>query len=426
MNLLSLLRSHLSGVIRQISLYTSVQILVQFLNFIGMVLVSRFLGPISFGIYSFVQICSAMLGTVLAATDVKFQMDLSHQNSEERVRTMALYFYNKLLLTFIVCIVGITISYIFLPFDLFILTSISFFPFLFSAISVWTSHAIFEKRIYTLSLAMLTASSIVLLLKGIIIWQKLSIIYLIIATTLDLIILNSILAAIFLSGNRILKNTLREVGISWVRDIRKSFKIFLLNRENILAIIFIVLWQTFILRADQFIISALSDAYTLGVYSIAVRLTEASNVLIGGFTIAVLPRLQQLANSPKSTSRGIAASLVLGLCLSGILYFIAPWIVPLLFGATYVVAIPVLQVYAFTIPFLFSSYYILNFFTHKKMYATIIFMILASGCVGIFSSVYLFYTYGIIGTAYGSIITYTLFTLISIYVKSHGKYGIRI
>ncbi len=409
--------------LRQISVYTLALIVTQFLNFIGMVLTSRFLGPVSFGIYSFIQIYTATISTIFIATDSKFHADLARENSDERLRTIAIYFYNKLFLTLIVCLLGIIVSFIVLPYDLFILTTISLFPFIFSAISVWTSYAIFERKIYILSLSILATSGTLLLLKGIIIWQKLSIVYLIIATSLDIILFNGILFIIFFSRNTVLTPALRKHGVWWFSNMRQTFKAFLLDRENTLAIIYILLWQTLILRADQFIISALSDAYTLGIYSIAIKLTEATNVFVSSFSIAMLPRLQQLASSQKNTTRGIIISLSFGMFLSLILCFIAPWAVPLLFGATYLASIPIVQIYAFTIPFLFTGYYITKFFTHKKMYATLTILILVSGGVGSLCTIFLFQQYGLTGAAFGSVITYALFTFLGIYIKFHTKYG---
>ncbi|MFZ2151887.1 MAG: oligosaccharide flippase family protein, partial [Minisyncoccia bacterium] len=105
-------------------MYTLVLIVTQFLNFIGMVLISRFLGPVSFGIYSFIQIYTTTISTIFIATDLKFHADLARENSDERLRTIAIYFYNKLFLTLIVYILGIIVSFIVLPYDLFILTTI--------------------------------------------------------------------------------------------------------------------------------------------------------------------------------------------------------------------------------------------------------------------------------------------------------------
>lgn len=409
--------------LRQISTYTLILIVVQFINFIGMVLISRFLGPVSFGIYSFVQIYTTTISTIFVATDLKFHADIARQNNIERLPTIAVYFYNKLFLALLVYILGIVVSFIVLPYDLFILTTISLFPFLFSAISIWTSYTIFEKKIYTLSLSILTSSTILLLFKLFIIWQKLPIAYLIVGASLDFILVNSMLFIIFFSKESLLIKTLREHGQWWLHHTRETFKTFLLDRENTLAIVYILLWQTLILRADQFIISALSDAYTLGIYSIAIRLTEVSNVFVGGFSIALLPRLQHLATSQKNTVRGIIFSLVFGMFLSLILYFIAPWAVPLLFGQTYVASIPIVQIYAFTIPFLFTGYYITKFFTHKKMYVTLALTILVSGSLGSLSTLFLFQKYGLTGAAMGSVLTYALFTLLSIYIKFYTKYG---
>jgi O-antigen/teichoic acid export membrane protein len=93
----------------------------------------------------------------------------------------------------------------------------------------------------------------------------------------------------------------------------------------------------------------------VGYYYVVVRLFEMAGILIASFVAAILPEMTRL----KSVSLHAyqmkmvliyRRTYLLGLLAAGFGAGAAPWLIPLLFGANYVPAVPIFVAYAFLFP----------------------------------------------------------------------------
>ena len=109
------------------------------------------------------------------------------------------------------------------------------------------------------------------------------------------------------------------------------------------------------LKLDQFLLQGLRPGPDVGYYYVVVRLFEMAGILIPSFVAAILPEMTRL----KSVSLHAyqmkmvliyRRTYLLGLLAAGFGAGAAPWLIPLLFGANYVPAVPIFVAYAFLFP----------------------------------------------------------------------------
>lgn len=144
-------------------------------------------------------------------------------------------------------------------------------------------------------------------------------------------------------------------------------------------------------RIDTFLLAGLAGAYQTGIYTVASRFLSPFMQISGNFSTALAPnftRLKnlQLAKNLLFQTLKFAAVLVLPMFL---IIFFAPFLIPLLFGKGYVDSIPSLQILTFGMMFLLISVpattFIVYFFEKPQVFAILtffqIFLILAFGLV---------------------------------------------
>jgi O-antigen/teichoic acid export membrane protein len=131
-----------------------------------------------------------------------------------------------------------------------------------------------------------------------------------------------------------------------------------LIKNSVYGVIYISFWYL-VTRADQFVIPVYFNAYSLGVYSAAVKVIEMSNVLIVILQLLVLPRIISILGEDSGSRKmhiTIAIYLIAGVLAAGMVQMLAPVLVGILFGSAFVETISILRVYAWSIPGLFVSY----------------------------------------------------------------------
>lgn len=113
------------------------------------------------------------------------------------------------------------------------------------------------------------------------------------------------------------------------------------------------------LRVEQVMVREFLGDAAAGVYFAAARLAEQWAAMPGLIITAVYPVLAQgqaeAAGQEQRMQRLFDALTLLGLLLATGVTLLGPWLIPLLFGAKYQAAVPVLLVLAWTAPVIFSG-----------------------------------------------------------------------
>jgi O-antigen/teichoic acid export membrane protein len=146
-----------------------------------------------------------------------------------------------------------------------------------------------------------------------------------------------------------------------------------------MSLIVIVLWQL-IVRVDQFLLAAITDAYTLGIYAVAVKIAEIPNFFAGIMYTALIARVSLFAKEEDTHSKVRIRKVLItyfsiGLFFAAIIIITAPLLVHILYGAKFLEAIPVLRAYAISIPgmFLCLHYFAIYGAKDKHFHQSVIF-----------------------------------------------------
>jgi O-antigen/teichoic acid export membrane protein len=144
-------------------------------------------------------------------------------------------------------------------------------------------------------------------------------------------------------------------------------------------------------RIDTFLLAGLVGAYQTGIYNAAARLLSPFMQVSGNFSTALAPSFAklknlQLAKNLFRQTLKFAVVLVLPMFL---IIFLAPFLIPVLFGKSYLDSIPSLQILTVGMMFLFISVpattFIVYFFEKPQVYVILtffqIFLILVFGFV---------------------------------------------
>lgn len=333
--------------------YTVAHVCVQLCSLVGVLLVARYLGPINLGLYSFVQNYLAAFVTILSGIDTyahwrMIQERYTYSYVVQYIRYKA-YIVIPLLILF--CVV----SYLVLPADL-----ARFIPFLCIPIltSVFASIIfLLQHKNYSRFLAiwMSVSALTILALKVLAVYTNQSLITFIAINSIDGVILTLATAYIFFGE----KN--KNIGEL------QNFSFKNLMTYSIFPVLYVCVWYV-VVRFDQFLIPYFYNAYTLGLYSSAVKITEMTNVLVVILQSLLLPRIGIVLDSYEQRNKALFVYAGIGVVSAGILSLFAPHIISLLYGEAFAEAGAILRVYAWSIPGLFVTYFFTALFLAKQEY----------------------------------------------------------
>lgn len=170
------------------------------------------------------------------------------------------------------------------------------------------------------------------------------------------------------------------------------------------------------MRVDRIILGGLLDTRAVGLYSMAVQMTEIFYMIPITLTTLIYPKLIELQKSSpdlyetrlkQSLCVFIYASFVIVL----IMFFLSDWFIGFMLGTDYKESADVLKIYIFNLPIVafsavFSHWYVLHYKTHISLYGTL------AGCVSsILLNMLFINEFGLVGAAYASVISMLVPTL---------------
>lgn len=397
-------------IIRDFSWYGSTNIIVQGISFVSIMIVSRYLGPNNLGLMSFVQ---NYLGIVISAiSGMDFYFTWHIVKSEHKGEEVLRFFIQKSYVTFFIMSAALLIAYAYFPKDVFILACIVTLPLLANGMSSFWLYALSEQKAKLLSSIQISTAMISLMVKGILVYYTAPLYMFAFISGLDLTINAFIVAIIILYTKKWLPLFTKIKTPRFVDTAALMFAI----RYNLILTIF---WQI-VMRADQLLLAKITDAYTTGIYAAAVKLAEAPNVIVSVIALVSYTHVAHYVKESMTENReekkiymqklktiervymyagcGVALFLVIG----------APLFVHIVYGNKFLESIDILRIYAFSIPGLFVSYYYMALFgayEERKMPA---YGALCAAILTLFSVYFFTLYFGIYGTAFASVVSYTL------------------
>lgn len=169
-------------------------------------------------------------------------------------------------------------------------------------------------------------------------------------------------------------------------------------------------------RIDQVFIKHYLNTETVGLYGVAVQLSELWQFLPGLLMVAVFPTIVNAKNSPVTYRNRLLffAGLLLayGLTISSFLSFFAPIIVGVIYGAAFGGAVPLLQIYSWSIAGMVLGFLISQFLLTENMRRAQIICGLLPMLANVALNLILIPRFGATGAAYATVISYSLILVI--------------
>lgn len=391
------------SVFKQLSWYTLGQLVVQLFLFLGIMVTSRYLGPVNVGLYSFVQNYLAAFMTLTIGMDFYFTWKVT--KSENKIYDLAEYVGYKLNVTLLLTFIGVLGALFVLPGDVARMAIIMFAPLVLTSCTGFFQYAVATNNAKRIALLQILAAGALFSLKIILVVLEQPLTAFVIVNAIDTVLVATLLAVMYVSAKDVRSELYRHALPSFTKTLQFLYSI----RMSLIAI---ALWQL-ILRIDQLVLATLTNAYALGIYSSAVKIAEVPNFLAGVLYTALVTHVALFANKEDGHSKRRLRQVLLlymfvGAFVSLFVIIIAPLAVKVLYGSQFLDAIPVLRAYALSIPGMFVTFHYFGVYgvKDKHLIQSVIFVLAIMLNIGLI--LVLTPLYGLVGAALATAISYTL------------------
>ena len=172
------------------------------------------------------------------------------------------------------------------------------------------------------------------------------------------------------------------------------------------------------MRIDQVMLREFADERQLGLYSAVMPFSQAWHVVPVTLCASLLPRLAQLRqDSPQRyevrLQQAFTAMAWSGVAAAGLTALCAPWLVPLLLGAAFADAVPVLQWHALTNIFVFMGVAQGLALVNDRTPRTALLKTLAGAIVSVIVNFLLIPRWGALGSAWAAAVSYLCSAVLS-------------
>lgn len=399
------LHKHFFGVklFQEISWYTLGQIIVQVVAFFSAVIVTRYLGPINLGLYSFVQNYVGTILTVIGGADFYFTWKIA--KSKNYIEDVLECFGYKLYLYITLACIGTFFAWLVLPNDIAGMISIMLIPVFIQSLNAFSFYVLATNRAKLMAVTQTLSAIALLIIKIGLVSLHAPLYMFVVVSALDLILSGIIFTVYFIRFNEWRSAFKVYTFPSFIKVYTFLYSI----RFSIIALIF---WQL-LQRIDQLILATFSNAYTLGIYSAAVKVAEVPNFLAGILSAALISRLAYVATnydeeSKRKLSKIMSSYLVAGVAIAFSLVVLAPFAVHVLYGSKFADSVFVLRAYALSIPAMFMNYFFLGVYGAKERQKYQIGIFGAAVVVNVVLVYVLTPLFGLTGTAYATVVAYTV------------------
>ena len=432
-------------IFREFKLYTFSNVFQQVASFVSILFVSRYLGPNNLGLYSFVQNYGILYITIIAGSDYYYMWSLAR--SEDKAATLRDYLVAKLYLSVLLTTLAVSIAYLTLPHDVFVLIGIFMAPLFLHSLLAFHLYALHEKRAKLVSFIQSITVTCSILLKLLLVYIQAPLAYFVATAAVDVFMSGIFFFLYFVYIDD--KNSFFDFkSFKFIQSIQKS-AIFFWNIK--LSIVAVFLWQL-LLRADQLILGALaqfntllhvllgkyessllvekvlnkyqsfvdvnnSATYMMGIYSAAIKIAEVPNVLAGVIYLVLISRMTKMVDADNEQSKSKLKKIfylyiALGLVMAIFIILVAPLATHIIYGEKFIGVADVLRVYALSIPAMYALYYYFSVFGAEGRHRLQVIVFLSSLFINILLVLTLTPLYGLMGTASATVVAYTLAAII--------------
>lgn len=405
----------LKPIFKELSWYTLAQVFIQGTSFFSVIIVSRYLGPVNLGLYSFVINYVGAFLTIISGMDFYFTWKLA--KSENPYEDFKIYLGHKFNIYIAISLVGLISAWYVLPKDVATLVSIILLTISFQSLNTFLIYAVINNRAKLVAMVQMINSGIMFILKVSLVFAKAPLIWFVAISALDLILAGLIFSFYFLRMPE-----WKKVFHSF--KLPSFFSSFIFLYSIRLSVISLVCFQL-LLRIDQLILATISNAYNLGIYSAAVKISDVPNFLAGILSMALTSRIsniskQDTVESRKNLKQIMSYYVGVGGFFTVAFLIFAPLAVHILYGNRFIESIPVLRAYSLSIPSMFLVSFFINVYGVKDRYHHQITIFGSSLLLNIILVYILTPIFGLIGTALATVFAYSFSAfLFYFYLEKH-------
>ena len=173
-------------------------------------------------------------------------------------------------------------------------------------------------------------------------------------------------------------------------------------------------------RVDQIFLKHLIDTTTVGLYNVAVQLSEIWHLIPGMLMMALFPSIINSRKVNMHTYRARLASLgglflLYSLALAILISVLSHIIVPMIYGVAFLDSVSILQIYIWSMPGLVLSLLISNFLIAENMRKIQIVSAILPMLINVILNLILIPRFGALGAAWATVISYSFAPLIFLF-----------
>lgn len=349
---------------------------------------------------------------MVLTTGMDFYFSWKVAKSENKIHDLKEYIGHKLHLTIFLSVFAIISAWVILPTDVAIMLTILFVPIFLNSNTAFLQYSFATNRAKLVASTQAITAATLLIFKVILVITKASLISFVVINAIDTVLMVTILAFIYLRN----KEMKQEMKLTNFPSIGNTISFLYSIRMSLIAI---ALWQL-ILRIDQLVLATISNAYALGIYAAAVKISEVPNFFAGILYTTLLSHIAVTASksdeySKRSIKKVMLIYLISGSLISLIIVILAPFIVGLLYGSKFIDVIPVLRMYALSIPGMFLTLHFVAMYGVREKYKQQSFIFLLGLMVNILLVYILTPVFGLVGTAFATVVAYSLLSIVLYY-----------
>lgn len=370
--------------------------------------VARYLGPGDFGLLSFAIAFTALFSPfVNLGLDTILYRELVDKPKKSNI-LLGTVFRVKLISSFLIGILMMLIINLVKPGDLTLFLMIGIFALggilsSFNIIGIYFGSKIESKKfVKSVSFGLILSNA----LKIFFILFNFSVIWFVIASFFNIIVL--VLGQVYYYSKE------NDKKIIWGFKTSLAKELLLKSWPLMFSAIFAILY----LRIDQIMIGLMLGDYELGVYSVAVKISEIGFFLPGVIAGSLFPAI--LASRKKSKKLYFARLQKMFDIFTWVpffiiipIFFLSNFIIIFLYGVEFFSAGTVLAILIWALLAIFIRAGVDNYIVFEELYKIKLYYSLIGAIINIFANIILIPIYGIIGAAFATIISYFFVAYIS-------------
>lgn len=379
--------------------------------FIVSIYIARYLGPANYGLFNYAISFVGLFGflsTLGLDNILNREIVKNHDKKNDLLGTaFFLKIFGSILAIITITAISFSITDDFLTLTLILMFSINFIPSSFNVLETYFNSQVLSKKVV---LSQITANIIAAILKILLIYLDkgifwLTVIYLIETTIVSfLLILN-----FYKNGNKILKWRFNKTV---AKELLKDAWPLILSGVAV----------GIYMKIDQVMIKNILGDTEVGLYAVAVKLSEVWYFIPSIITASVFPAIVKAHQRSEEEFNNRMSKLYFLMFWSSVLIalsttFLAGPIIKILFGEAYLGSIMVLQIYIWSGVFVFLGVSISKYLLTTNNNIVILTGTLLGAIANVLLNIYLIQSIGISGAAIATFVSYSMSVIIIIFIK---------